>query len=120
MIVRVVGSWRWVTIEVNCLLNLLAIDWALVRVLFPNLMGWFGGRLEFFPFSFLMRRQNFLRLNLWFVVESSVTQVWLASLSVAVLIWAFRVPIAGSVGFDWRRLSRWLVRLRISGVRPGT
>jgi len=39
IILRVVGSWQWVTMEVNCLLKRFAIDWCLVKVLVPNLMG---------------------------------------------------------------------------------
>ena len=39
MIMRVVGSWRWVTVEVNFLMKRLAIDCCSVRDLVPILMG---------------------------------------------------------------------------------
>ena len=64
-----VGSGRWVAVEVVCLLDLLATDSALVRILVPRLTGWFRGILEFPPDSVFMRRLSFLRFDLWFAVE---------------------------------------------------
>ena len=61
MIFLVLGFCLWMKIEVNCLLNLLAIERGLVWALLLKLIGWFGGGLADFPESFLINVQNLRR-----------------------------------------------------------
>ena len=89
MILQVVGSWRWVTAEINFLLKRLAIDYCLVRVLVPKKIGLMSGGFEFFPDIFpdilFMRRQNLLMSDLWMTVDNSVFHVSLASRQVSLV-----------------------------------
>ena len=119
MICLVDGSWRWVSTVVNCLLNLLAMDCCFVRTLPLKVIGWLGGVSDFLPFNDLMRSQNFLRLDLGVAVASVALQVSVASTLVWTVICWFMVAIEGSVGFTSRMESRWFVRDRIGGDKPG-
>ena len=75
--------------------------------------------LNFFPDNLFLRRKTLLISDLWVAVDNSVFHASLASRLVSVVIWEFSVEIVGSEGLTWCKTSRWLVRLRIMGERPG-